>query len=168
MAVIKELTRPANQRTNLVTHAFQSASWAMGENLIVAHGVIGWVEEINEVARRVVDLLDGNVDAYDTFDSVDESILRSLRLDPVTHRRSPPTMHQRVRLHFAWPDDWPGPPEFMICASDRLPQVPVDGTVLVGKFDLLQALAERDNLAYYVIGHWCDIVAVRAHAQPQT
>ena len=109
------------------------------------------------------------VQAYDDFRELTDSVLGS-RSDPRKHRQTAPTIHGRVTINRHWPDFSGESRRMLFCALGRDITEPLETlrtelleeTMLVGRHEVLRALAKARKLKYLVIAHWQDWIAVRA------
>jgi len=125
--------------------------------------VVGWVDEINEVASIASTRKNIRVFAYDEFVGLNKSILDGLRIKTAEHSQAPPTLHPKIELEFDYPHGWTAPPTFLLWTSEETPDLPLKGTTIVASFDKLKTLAVKKNLDYFVIAVWQDTVAVRVY-----
>ncbi len=155
-----------NKRTQLISKALRTSGWK-ARGAIFFLGIIGWNDELWLAGEHVARVIDRYVDAYDDLEHVTESTLGN-----VTHLRTPPSIHPRIRIHQGWPDltDEVHSLVFVCikpgCVGPLLssPQKLFRGTMLVGTHEDLRTLAKVQKLKYTIVARQALTVAVRSVA----
>lgn len=155
-------------RLQLVDRAFRATD-IKGQGQLLFLGVPGFIEELGVAGDSVSRVLDRQIDAYDSFEDVTNSILGN-RVGPVPYKLTPPSIHRRCTLHSGWPDFTESSRTLLFCCLAKGNWEPLktarrellDRTIFVGQHQVLRELAKHFKLHYLLIAHFADWIAVRA------